>query len=134
ILTKLYILSSSALRTITTSPTCLTLLVFIISIPMRLPPSSTLFPYTTLFRSVSMWTMTSTETDTTADTTLGAIGGTPTTGTRRTDRKSTRLNSSHVANSHAVLRLKKKKDGKLSHAGGSVRMCLVTDELALLSC
>src|SRR5690349_23826700 len=76
---------------------------------IRRPPRSTLFPYTTLFRS--------------AGTTVGAGDGS---GPRRTarlpphppppqarrDRKSTRLNSSHVEISYAVFCLKKKKKKK----------------------
>src|SRR5439155_10874190 len=70
---------------------------------LRPPPTSTLFPYTTLFRS-----------------TLSG-GGRPGRGAlpggsaamitvfKREDRKSTRLNSSHVAISYAVFCLKKKK-------------------------
>src|SRR5690625_7515472 len=71
------------------------------------PPRSTLFPYTTLFRSGHVrqrWP--------------GSPGGgsLPAVRHRRTerragerDRKSTRLNSSHVAISYAVFCLKKKK-------------------------
>src|SRR5205807_7930413 len=68
---------------------------------IRRPPRSTLFPYTTLFRSVA--------------------GSSPAGPTRiferslpfdfaqgREDRKSTRLNSSHLVISYAVFCLKKK--------------------------
>src|SRR5436190_23663499 len=74
---------------------------------LRRPPTSTLFPYTTLFRSV---------------TTLGISGDggrhgdllVPCTALagrilRGQDRKSTRLNSSHTVISYAVFCLKKKK-------------------------
>src|SRR5437899_7547659 len=73
------------------------------------PPRSTLFPYTTLFRS---------------RTPRGFRGGGATTesprrgrhigdraracGREEIDRKSTRLNSSHLGNSYAVFCLKKK--------------------------
>src|SRR5438445_3259242 len=40
---------------------------------------------------------------------------------RRSDRKSTRLNSSHANISYAVFCLKKKK--KRVHSGGGVRLC-----------
>src|SRR5437660_8497433 len=66
-----------------------------------LPPRSTLFPYTTLFRSVIA--------------TLSVSGLSPSdwaivgNAVAITDRKSTRLNSSHVAISYAVFCLKKKK-------------------------
>src|SRR5437667_5572629 len=91
---------------------------------IRRPPSSTLFPYTTLFRSVvdrllarlyrlrhelpqRLWT-------------LAALGGPETMlhadlrctdafAVATPDRKSTRLNSSHITISYAVFCLKKKK-------------------------
>src|SRR5690349_25040691 len=71
---------------------------------LRRPPRSTLFPYTTLFRSP------------------GRSRGAPAArrpssrrdfrrfAPRRPDRKSTRLNSSHVEISYAVFCLKKKKE------------------------
>src|SRR5262245_63536729 len=82
------------------------------------PPRSTLFPYTTLFRSAlaargagGPW--------------CEACAAAPTAsvasrmrveivrmGTVRIDRKSTRLNSSHLGISYAVFCLKKKKDQK----------------------
>src|SRR2546422_8281880 len=73
---------------------------------IRRPPRSTLFPYTTLFRS----------TGTTSPTPISAIGAMPFASrspensiwTFR-DRKSTRLNSSHGYISYAVFCLKKKK-------------------------
>src|SRR5437870_8360835 len=79
------------------------------------PPSSTLFPYTTLFRSALLGP----EVDD------GGAGGFPrahypSDGRRRVgrrpslgDRKSTRLNSSHVAISYAVFCLKKKRIDKI---------------------
>src|SRR5476651_2769723 len=64
---------------------------------IRRPPRSTLFPYTTLFRS-------------TASTRFGTQLR-PNAGDNRLprDRKSTRLNSSHANISYAVFCLKKKK-------------------------
>src|SRR5256885_9643104 len=65
---------------------------------IRRPPRSTLFPYTTLFRSVGAF---------------GASGECPAarayTAVNCRDRKSTRLNSSHLVISYAVFCLKKKK-------------------------
>src|ERR1039458_8926057 len=64
---------------------------------IRRPPRSTLFPYTTLFRSgwISRgWPS------------RRPVGGA--TSTRSPDRKSTRLNSSHLGISYAVFCLKKK--------------------------
>src|SRR5215208_7511557 len=72
---------------------------FFFFLMIRRPPRSTLFPYTTLFRSsgltyhVGPWRR-------------SAARGGP------VDRKSTRLNSSHVAISYAVFCLKKKKNNK----------------------
>src|SRR5436309_4691418 len=71
---------------------------------IRRPPRSTLFPYTTLFRSGS-------------DRPGGCLKTSPRSGEGekirdslfRSDRKSTRLNSSHVKISYAVFCLKKKK-------------------------
>src|SRR5579884_4421881 len=66
---------------------------------IRRPPRSTLFPYTTLFRSRAA---------------AGRVAPARRPAHRRRrrcagDRKSTRLNSSHVAISYAVFCLKKKK-------------------------
>src|SRR2546430_10602478 len=74
---------------------------------IRRPPRSTLFPYTTLFRSQPHSTLNA---PTTGGATTGgaATGGAATGGT--TDRKSTRLNSSHSQISYAVFCLKKKKN------------------------
>src|SRR5258707_3238866 len=82
---------------------------------IRRPPRSTLFPYTTLFRSPAP----------------GATGNAahqkqiqqgrgpqPAAQVRRADRKSTRLNSSHANISYAVFCLKKKK----KHSASDVRV------------
>src|SRR5690349_21930853 len=81
---------------------------------IRRPPRSTLFPYTTLFRSGFM----------PVETGRISVGGAPVTGPGPDrgivfqnfalfpwkDRKSTRLNSSHVEISYAVFCLKKKNN------------------------
>src|SRR2546421_4374132 len=67
---------------------------------IRRPPRSTLFPYTTLFRSPappSGTVLTGTSVNPSNDAEVGV------------DRKSTRLNSSHDQISYAVFCLKKKK-------------------------
>src|ERR1039457_191441 len=64
---------------------------------IRRPPRSTLFPYTTLFRSDRTGTR---------DADQGAVLGSDL--DFRADRKSTRLNSSHLVISYAVFCLKKK--------------------------
>src|SRR5437667_6839802 len=66
---------------------------------IRRPPRSTLFPYTTLFRSTRKICC------------LPPNGFVQTTNCR-VDRKSTRLNSSHITISYAVFCLKKKKKTK----------------------
>src|SRR5439155_19592524 len=75
---------------------------------IRRPPRSTLFPYTTLFRSRAAVSMARQESCNTAATRHNAR--LPTRWPWRSDRKSTRLNSSHVAISYAVFCLKKKKN------------------------
>src|SRR2546430_4547663 len=86
---------------------------------IRRPPRSTLFPYTTLFRSLVGLNVNAsngpaytllTGRDDNAD---GIFNDRPS-GIGRKDRKSTRLNSSHSQISYAVFCLKKKK--KASHA------------------
>src|SRR5258708_27181589 len=71
---------------------------------IRRPPRSTLFPYTTLFRSPCSAACATREAG--PDASGGADGNR---GVTRRDRKSTRLNSSHQINSYAVFCLKKKK-------------------------
>src|SRR5947199_6535444 len=69
----------------------------------QLPPTSTLFPYTTLFRSKQSRKA---ELSLTGD--GDALPPRRRDG-RASDRKSTRLNSSHLGISYAVFCLKKKK-------------------------
>src|SRR5258708_22387236 len=68
---------------------------------IRRPPRSTLFPYTTLFRSTFEREMRD------ADVLLHVLE--PVSAATIEDRKSTRLNSSHQIISYAVFCLKKKK-------------------------
>src|SRR5256885_3323268 len=72
---------------------------------IRRPPRSTLFPYTTLFRScrqpLDAVTQLCEGDDAEEDLVLVDL--------RKPDRKSTRLNSSHLVISYAVFCLKKKK-------------------------
>src|SRR2546426_4775322 len=97
---------------------------------IRRPPRSTLFPYTTLFRSPSMFEKVISGGQTGVDRAaldvaleLGVPAGgwcpkgrkaedgslAPRYPLTETDRKSTRLNSSHLVISYAVFCLKKKK-------------------------
>src|SRR5690349_21896679 len=75
---------------------------------LRRPPRSTLFPYTTLFRSSPG----SCPESRPAPGPAASRCRFPTGSCCTPDRKSTRLNSSHVEISYAVFCLKKKKDGK----------------------
>src|SRR2546430_7999193 len=72
---------------------------------IRRPPRSTLFPYTTLFRSRSGAEFAAQQPG--AD--PGAVVFDALQAARARDRKSTRLNSSHSQISYAVFCLKKKK-------------------------
>src|SRR5438132_9378318 len=78
---------------------------------IRRPPSSTLFPYTTLFRSRrAVGGSGASESPAYAASFYGrAPRPTRGRGKQETDRKSTRLNSSHTVISYAVFCLKKKK-------------------------
>src|SRR5688572_31369451 len=80
---------------------------------IRRPPRSTLFPYTTLFRSALKTDVAAAETFCHGARGAGAVEGIDheIAGLRR-DRKSTRLNSSHSQISYAVFCLKKKKKKK----------------------
>src|SRR3712207_7988191 len=75
---------------------------------IRRPPRSTLFPYTTLFRSLSEERP---ERQRATPPTEDASREVPLSGEEQptVDRKSTRLNSSHANISYAVFCLKKKK-------------------------
>src|SRR2546422_3194642 len=80
---------------------------------IRRPPRSTLFPYTTLFRSVHQaFDDVFEEGLHKAKLALGGRGGGGGGGGGGGDRKSTRLNSSHGYISYAVFCLKKKKKDK----------------------
>src|SRR3989449_5437225 len=75
---------------------------------IRRPPRSTLFPYTTLFRSSELLAQAKRKGATAAD--VVAVEGDS--SSVQVDRKSTRLNSSHGYISYAVFCLKKKKKRK----------------------
>src|SRR6202522_4776032 len=86
--------------------------VFFFFLMIRRPPRSTLFPYTTLFRSVRPVLRSHFRRDRCRYE-----------ASRILDRKSTRLNSSHDDISYAVFCLKKKKLSllaELGHAGLSI--------------
>src|SRR2546426_10742559 len=102
------------------SCSCLSFFFFFF-LMIRRPPRSTLFPYTTLFRSLKSQ-MFSGESEL-SECVCGGVSivdvqhrSNLSEGLRalRRDRKSTRLNSSHLVISYAVFCLKKKKE-KYSH-------------------
>src|SRR2546426_8749707 len=76
---------------------------FFFFLMIRRPPRSTLFPYTTLFRSALSGRMESVITSGGSPDEYCAVAMT-------VDRKSTRLNSSHLVISYAVSCMKKKKN------------------------
>src|SRR5690242_21734794 len=103
------------------SANCVYLSIFFF-LMIRRPPRSTLFPYTTLFRSVrrvdhdANWNEGAQDFARDGGRALDRRSGScacvrgPRTERRRPqDRKSTRLNSSHMSISYAVFCLKKKK-------------------------
>src|SRR5574340_1525588 len=75
---------------------CIYMFMSFFFLMIRRPPRSTLFPYTTLFRSINIFY---------SDEDGGYIADIP---DLDSDRKSTRLNSSHQKISYAVFCLKKK--------------------------
>src|SRR6266704_5362676 len=84
---------------------CLTMLkpvmlTYFFFLMIRRPPRSTLFPYTTLFRSRAPCPRRRRR---------GLLRPEPVLEPDERDRKSTRLNSSHVSTSYAVFCVKKKK-------------------------
>src|SRR5258705_3997796 len=98
---------------------------------IRRPPRSTLFPYTTLFRSPTVpqrrrsgvalegpQVLCADEDDARRDQRLDHARR------RRQDRKSTRLNSSHLGISYAVFCLKKKKK---KYSAYTRLTCIYTD-------
>src|SRR5207248_7351765 len=94
---------------------------------LRRPPRSTLFPYTTLFRSTRNPIRIVPGFDQTACNEIARVIAAP------ADRKSTRLNSSHRTISYAVFCLKKKKQPLTErlahlvageHAMEDVNMCV----------
>src|SRR5438876_2518918 len=89
-------------------------LICIFFLTIRRPPRSTLFPYTTLFRSTCGFI------DSAKQESIEAIleaTQLKTTGKAKRDRKSTRLNSSHPSISYAVFCLKKKKEQRTMNFG-----------------
>src|SRR5688500_20013536 len=81
---------------------CLVVFILVFFLMIRPPPRSTLFPYTTLFRSRYLARPEA------ATLTICGCGRQGAMHAREGDRKRTRLNSSHLVISYAVFCLKKK--------------------------
>src|SRR5258708_35957798 len=96
-------------------------IIFFFFLMIRRPPRSTLFPYTTLFRSpvFRMAFLLKACTPDGSDSSAPGAGRHPDTTPADVgrvydrDRKSTRLNSSHQIISYAVFCLKKKKSSRI---------------------
>src|SRR5256885_11121681 len=84
---------------------------------IRRPPRSTLFPYTTLFRSGGLTNRVPRGRHPTTSSRKARARQSACAGTARArgDRKSTRLNSSHLVISYAVFCLKKKIKDNIRH-------------------
>src|SRR6266498_3542428 len=99
---------------------------FFFFLMIRRPPRATLFPYTTLFRSVLLPRLTPISAVTFKNSIISRLGR------PQRDRKSTRLNSSHVRISYAVFCLKKKnekdQDDELQGAPAAPVQVVGTDE------
>src|SRR5256885_9541436 len=94
---------------------CVVIILFFFFLMIRRPPRSTLFPYTTLFRS--LWATGNLPHVRCAASQRGQALG----RLHSQDRKSTRLNSSHLVISYAVFCLKKKNN---KHYNNSHRLTL----------
>src|SRR5215203_441759 len=89
---------------------------------IRRPPRSTLFPYTTLFRSSAA-----------PPPTCGGCRSGALCVVRDEDRKSTRLNSSHANTSYAVFCLKKKRTCRIFLTSASACWSM-TMQLTVVAC
>src|SRR5256885_10708916 len=90
------------------------LVLFFFFLMIRRPPRSTLFPYTTLFRSVGE------KSDALEDFHPDRMASRI---LQQGDRKSTRLNSSHLVISYAVFCLKKKNTRSTTSDPGTSKAC-----------
>src|SRR5258707_4565547 len=95
--------------------------VFFFFLMIRRPPRSTLFPYTTLFRSRRDSSVVLVTDHAPVSMLAGELAALP------IDRKSTRLNSSHANISYAVFCLKKKK--KHQHVDMQYRREIAHDDI-----
>src|SRR5438876_8894553 len=98
---------------------CVSVLLFFFFLMIRRPPRSTLFPYTTLFRSLRGGASQASGMPPYLPF-LEALDG-------HIDRKSTRLNSSHPSISYAVFCLKKKKKKKRTQSAYDTAYTCITN-------
>src|SRR5687768_18308843 len=96
---------------------------------IRRPPRSTLFPYTTLFRSIRGFAVNPCQPWSSIKHVVPAV-----LKTSFLDRKSTRLNSSHGYISYAVFCLKKKKKEKMFSFIVYYLELIIHDSYAILRC
>src|SRR5256885_11922162 len=89
-------------------------LLFFFFLMIRRPPRSTLFPYTTLFRSIVGEVLGSEP--------IAILFRRDDPAFKKADRKSTRLNSSHLVISYAVFCLKKKNHKQIHFSLRSNRL------------
>src|SRR2546430_12918912 len=90
---------------------------------IRRPPRSTLFPYTTLFRSSQKNANGVDAPHSSPWNSIGTNGPHSRIAAAIRDRKSTRLNSSHSQISYAVFCLKKKKNQELNQRHTTTTTC-----------
>src|SRR2546422_4597591 len=110
---------------------CCMIFIFFFFLMIRRPPRSTLFPYTTLFRSKDLDAGAECEVRVVA---RGLAGGRRQSAEPRVqrDRKSTRLNSSHGYISYAVFCLKKKKKKSRNIDMDQIHMSVVRMYVSLM--
>src|SRR5207245_11279161 len=110
--------SLPSISPLSSSPSSLPVPILFFSLLTRPPPISTLFPYTTLFRSCSPRSAGGLQPLQQGVVLLPQLHGQPAAEPGEVlgeDRKSTRLNSSHGSISYAVFCLKKKKKIDITH-------------------
>src|SRR5256885_12285809 len=101
-------------------------MLFFFFLMIRRPPRSTLFPYTTLFRSRGQGRTVLIDRFLHPASWTAKIGRGARLADRDIDRKSTRLNSSHLVISYAVFCLKKKKITVCMCCDSCAKLCIHT--------
>src|SRR5437899_8888349 len=104
----------------TTTAAMIAVLFYVLFFMIRRPPRSTLFPYTTLFRSIPIHDLIPAVRKAIVAEKIFPVLMTSALHNIGTDRKSTRLNSSHLGISYAVFCLKKKRNEPARKPDGGV--------------